>query len=52
MLRQAHEREKADLEARLLWYTENQEIVNKNDELLKAQDCKITELEREVARVV
>ena len=51
-LREAHEREKKDLESRLLWYSENQEIVNKNDELLKAQDRKIQDLEKDVARLV
>ena len=40
-LRTTHEREKADFEARLQWYSENQEIVNKNDELIKAQDAKV-----------
>ena len=49
--RQAHEREKTDLEARLQWYSENQEIVNKNDELLKAQDAKIKDLEREMQKL-
>jgi len=50
-LKLTHEREKADLEARLLWYSENQEIVNKNDELLKAQDAKIQSLQNELDRV-
>ena len=40
-LRTTHEREKADFEARWQWYSENQEIVNKNDELIKAQDAKV-----------
>jgi protein QN1 len=49
--RQGHEREKKDLEARLQWYSENQEIVNKNDELLRAQDAKIKDLEREMQKL-
>jgi hypothetical protein len=50
-LKLAHEREKADLEARLAWYSENQEIVNKNDELLKAQDAKIQSLQHELEKM-
>jgi hypothetical protein len=50
-LKLAHEREKTDLEARLSWYSENQEIVNKNDELLKAQDAKIQSLQHELEKV-
>jgi len=38
----------ADMTSRLQWYTENQEILDKNDGLLHSQAAKISELEAEV----